>query len=162
VRPTPMLALALCMAGSVAGAQAVSVTWKCVPLGKPAMLEVGDVPGHAFVIDQGKCTASKGSSIGGVQQKEGTVTEFADATGNNAKGHGIFVETLSSGDKIRYTFTNAGVSKDGKLVSGSNKWSVVGGTGKFKGATGGGTCKGGGSPDGSTTFDCTGNISAGK
>lgn len=158
MRPTPLLAIALCMASSVAGAQAVTVTWTCTPLGKPTALAVGDVPGHAFVLDQGKCTASKSSSIGGVQQKDGIVTEFADATGNNAKGHGIFVETLANGDKIRYAFTNAGVSKDGKLVSGSNKWTAVGGTGKFMGATGGGTCKGGGSADGSTTFDCTGNI----
>ena len=161
MRHTPLLALALCMAGSVAGAQAVNVTWKCTPLGKPAMLEVGDAPGHAYVIDQGKCTALKSSAIGGVQQKEGVVTEFADGTGNNAKGHGMFVETLANGDKINYTFTSAGVTKDGKLVSGSDKWTVVGGTGKFKGATGSGACKGTGNPDGSNTFDCKGNIKVG-
>ena len=135
MRRIPLVALALCMAGSVAGAQAVNVTWKCAPLGKPAMLEVGDVPGHMFMIDQAKCTVVKSSSIDGVTQKEGMVTEFADATGNNAKGHGIFVETLSSGDKLHYTFASAGVSKDGKPVSGSNKWTVVGGTGKFTRAT---------------------------
>src|SRR5258705_8410263 len=148
------------MAGSVAGAQAVNVTWKCTPQGTPTALAVGDVAGHAYVIDQQKCTALKGS-VAGVKQKEGMVTEFAEATGNNAKGHGVFVETLSSGDKIHYTFTSAGVSKDGKLVSGSDKWTVVGGTGKFKGATGSGMCKGTGSPDGSSTFDCTGSITTG-
>lgn len=86
------------------------------------------------------------------------VTEFADATGDNVKGHGFFVETLSSGDKIHYTFNFTGVSKDGKPVSGANKWTAVGGTGKFKGATGSGACKGTGNPDGSSNHDCTGNI----
>jgi hypothetical protein len=160
MRHIPLVAVALCMAGSVAGAQAVSVTWKCAPQGAPTALAVGDAAGHMFVLDQQKCAASKGSAIGGVAQKEGTVTEFTDAAGNNGKGHGIFVETLSSGDKLHYTFTDVGVTKEGKLVSGSNKWTVVGGTGKFKGATGGGSCKGTGNPDGSSNFDCKGSITA--
>jgi hypothetical protein len=88
-------------------------------------------------------------------------TEFSDAIGDNTKGHGFFVETLSSGDKIHYTYRLAGVSKDGKPVSGSNKWTAVGGTGKFKGATGNGTCSGKGNPDGSANYDCTGNIKVG-
>lgn len=88
-------------------------------------------------------------------------TEFSEAHGDNASGHGFFVETLSSGDKINYTYTLTGVSKDGKPVSGSNKWTAVGGTGKFKGATGSGSCKGTGNPDGSANYDCTGNITVG-
>jgi hypothetical protein len=148
------------MAGSVAGAQAVNVSWKCVPQGTPTALQVGDAAGHAFVLDQMKCTALKGS-IGGVQQKEGMGTEFAEAMGDNAKGHGFFVETLSSGDKIHYTYTFTGVSKDGKPVSGTDNWTAVGGTGKFKGATGKGTCSGKGNPDGSVNFECTGNITVG-
>ena len=161
MRRIPLFALALCVAGSVAGAQAVNVTWKCTPQGAPTALQVGDAAGHAYVLDQQNCTALKGS-IGGVKQKEGMATEFAEATGDNAKGHGIFVETLSSGDKIHYTYIFTGVSKDGKPVSGADKWTAVGGTGKFKGATGSGTCKGTGSPDGSTTYECTGHITAGK
>jgi hypothetical protein len=161
MRHTPLFALALCMAGSVAGAQAVNVTWHCAPLGKPTAVEVGDAAGHAFVLEQGKCTALKSSDIAGVKQKEGQVTQFTDATGNSAKGHGIFVETLSSGDKIHYTFTFTGVSKNGKPVSGANRWTAVGGTGKFKGATGSGTCKGTGSPDGSTNYECAGTVTPG-
>ncbi len=160
MRRTRLFALALCMAGSVAGAQAVNVTWHCVPQGTPTALQIGDAPGHAYLLDQVKCTALKGS-IGGVKQKEGLATEFSEATGDNAKGHGAFVETLSSGDKINYTYTLAGVSKDGKPVSGTNKWTAVGGTGKFKGATGSGGCKGTANPDGSFNYDCTGNITAG-
>ena len=159
MRRTPLLAVALCMAGSLASAQAVNVTWKCVAQGTPAAMPVGDAAGHAYMIDQQHCTAIKGS-IGGVKEKEGVATEFADAVGDNAKGHGFYVETLSNGDKIHYTYNFTGVSKDNTPVSGSNTWTVVGGTGKFKGATGSGTCKGKGNPDGSATYDCTGNITA--
>ena len=161
MRRSPLFALALCMAGSVASAQAVNVTWKCTAQGTPTALPVGDSPGHAYMLDQQHCTAVSGS-IGGVKQKEGTATEFAEATGDNAKGHGVYVETLANGDKIHYTYTFTGVSKDNKPVSGANSWTVVGGTGKFKGATGSGTCKGTGNPDGSANYTCTGNIAAGR
>ena len=161
MRHTPLLALALCMVGSVAGAQNVKVTWHCTPLGKPTALPVGDAANHAFVLEQVKCTTQNGT-IAGVKEKEGVATEFADAMGDNSKGHGEFVETLSSGDRIHYTYTLTSVSKGGKPVSGANKWTVVGGTGKFKAATGNGTCKGVANPDGSANYDCTGNITAGK
>src|SRR5262249_53116541 len=108
------------------------------------------------------CTALKGS-IGSVKEKDGVATEFTETTGDNATGHGEYVETLSSGDQIHYKYTLTRVLKDGKPVSGGNKWSVVGGTGKFKGATGGVPCKGVANPDGSGNYDCTGNITgAGK
>ena len=52
-------------------------------LRKPAMgnsIEVGDQPNHAYAIDQIKCTSTKGE-IGGVKEKEGTGTEFAEVVG---------------------------------------------------------------------------------
>jgi len=158
MRRIPLLALALCTASSV-GAQAVNATWHCVPQGPPTALQVGDAAGHAYMIGQAKCTALKGS-IGSVKEKEGVVTQFQEATGDNAKGHGEFVETLASGDQLHYTYTGTAVSKDGKPVSGANQWTVVGGTGKFKGASGSGTCKGTGNADGSSDYNCTGNITA--
>jgi hypothetical protein len=161
MRCTPLLALALCMAGSVAGAQNVNVTWHCAPMGKPTALPVGDMPGHAYVLEQVKCTTQKGS-IYGVAEKEGVATEFADAMGDNAKGHGEFIETLSNGDKLHYTYTLTSVSKGGKPVSGANKWSVVGGTGKFMAAKGSGSCKGVANPDGSADYACSGNITGAK
>jgi hypothetical protein len=56
--------LALSVCGSVASAQAVNVTWKCAPPDPMNAIPVGDAAGHAFSIDQVKCTATKGS-IGG-------------------------------------------------------------------------------------------------
>lgn len=132
--------------------------WAC---GKPAMansIEVGDQPNRAYAIDQIKCTSTKGK-IGGVREKEGTGTEFADVTGNSSKGHAIFVETMANGDKIYATYQPTVTLKDGQMQSGSDKFQFTGGTGKFKGIKGSGTCKGTGSADGSSNWTCTGAYS---
>jgi hypothetical protein len=137
------------------GTSKADTQWKCAVPTPVHALPVGDAAGHAYVIQQVKCTAAKGE-IGGVKEKEGTATEFVEATGNNSKGHGIFVSTLANGDKVTYTYTLSGTSKDEKLVSGSNKWTVTSGMGKFKGLTGSGTCTAKGAADGTAVFDCTG------
>jgi len=118
-------------------------------------IDVGDQPGHAYVVSQTKCAAAKGE-IGGVQEKEGIGTEFHDVMGSNLSWHGIFVTTLAGGDKIHYSYKGTGTAKGGQFVSGSNTWTIFGGTGKFKGAKGEGSCKGKGNPDGTATWDCTG------
>ena len=43
------------------------------------------------------------------------------------------------------------------MESASNTWSATGGTGQFKGIKANGTCKAVGKPDGTSTFDCSGN-----
>jgi hypothetical protein len=139
----------------------VDTQWKCTAPNPMHALPVGDAPDHAYVVEQSKCTAAKGE-VGGVKEKDGVGTEFAEVTGNTAKGHGIFVATLASGDKIVYSYTFTGVSKDNKFVSGSNKWTMTSGTGKFKGVTGSGTCTAKGAGDGSGTYDCVGTYTMPK
>jgi len=159
----PVLVLGLvCLCATVALAQGtVANGWAC---GKPAMgnsIEVGDQPNHAFSIDQIKCTSTKGE-IAGVKEKEGTGTEFAEITGNSSTGHGVFVETMANGDNIHFTYQTTGAIKNGQMQSGSNKWQATGGTGKFKGINGSGTCTGTGNADGSTTWTCAGTYSLPK
>ena len=152
----------VCLCATVALAQGkVANGWAC---GKPAMansIEVGDQPNHAYAIDQIKCTSIKGE-IAGVKEKEGTSTEFAEITGNSSKGHGIFVETMANGDKITFTIQPTVTIKDGQMQSGSDKWQATGGTGKFKGIKGSGTCKGTGSADGSSNWTCGGTYTLPK
>ena len=138
-----------------AGGNMVNVMWKC---GKPNPVNMIPVPGsttHAFGVQQVACTATTGE-IGGVKEKEGTAVEVLEANGDSSKGHGAFVETLTNGDKINYTYTFTGTGKNNMMVSGNNAWQITGGTGKFKGITGKGTCTGKGNPDGSADFTCTG------
>jgi hypothetical protein len=159
----PVLVLGLvCLCATVALAQGkVNNGWAC---GKPAMghsIEIGDQPNHAYTIAQVKCTSTKGE-IAGVREKEGTGTEFHEVTGNHSSGHGVFVETMANGDKIYFTYQPTGTSKNGLMQSGSNKWQATGGTGKFKGIKGNGTCSGTGNADGSTNWTCTGTYSLPK
>ena len=148
----------VCLCAAVALAQGpgkVANGWTC---GKPAMthsIDVGDQAGHAYAIDQIKCTSTKGE-IGGVKEKEGTGTEFSEVTGNSSTGHGVFVETMANGDKINFTYTTTATWKNGQMQTGSNKWQITGGSGKFKGIKGSGGCSGTGNADGSGSWTCNG------
>jgi hypothetical protein len=164
MRKVVLLAVALSASASVSFAQTsgkISLTWKCTAPSPVHALPVGDSPDHAYIVEQAKCTTTNGE-IAGVKQKEGIPTEFLDATGPNAKGHGVFVETLENGDKITYSYELTGVSKNKVLESGSNKWTVTSGTGKFKGMKGSGTCQAKGNADGSADFTCTGTYTLAK
>jgi hypothetical protein len=153
----------MCLCASLAMAQdgKVSVTWSCA---KPAVahsIDVGDQAGHAYTIDQIKCTTTNGE-IAGVKEKEGTGTEFAEISGNRSTGHGVYVETLTNGDKIHYTYEFTGTLKDGQMTSGSNKWRATSGTGKFKGIKASGTCTTTTGADGGFTDTCNGTYSIPK
>lgn len=155
------LASAGMLHAQTADAAKLNTQWKCTAPNPVHALPVGDTADHAYVVQQGKCTATKGE-IAGVMDKDGASTEFAEVTGNNAKGHGVFVSTLANGDKITYDYTFTGVSSKNAFQSGSNKWTMTGGTGKFKGIKGSGTCSGKGGSDGSAVFDCVGTYTIAK
>lgn len=135
--------------------------WTCAAPNPMHAVPVGDAPDHVYVVEQSKCTATKGE-VGGIAEKEGTATEFADVRGDKATGHGVFMETLANGDTLHVTYTFEGTSKDKILQSGTNKWTLTNGTGKFKGAKGAGTCTAKGNPDGSGTFECQGTYTLAK
>jgi hypothetical protein len=143
------------------GQTALNTSWKCTTVEPVSAVPVTGQADHAYSVYAVKCSATKGS-IAGVKEKEGTATEFAESMGNNSKGHGIFVETLSNGDMITYEYQASGVMNDKKPVSASNTWTMTSGTGKAKGIKGSGSCKGKGNPDGSLSLDCTGTYTAGK
>ncbi len=150
------------LCASVAMAQdKLESKWNCGKASVAHSLDVGDQPNHTYVITQGSCTAEK-SEVGGVKEKEGVGTAFNENTGNATHWHGIFVVTMANGDKLHYAYSGKGTAKDGAFQSGTNTWSIIGGTGKFKGAKGKGSCTGKGSPDGSATWDCTGTYTLAK
>jgi hypothetical protein len=153
---------ALCLSASFALAQGkVDSQWNCGKATDTHSIDVGDQTGHAYAISQFTCTAVKGE-IEGVKEKEGTGTEFDDMKANTVKYHGVFVEAMPNGDKLHYGYHGTGTMEKGQFQSASAEWTFTGGTGKFKGAKGKGTCKGKGNPDGSTTFDCAGDYTLPK
>jgi len=157
VVPLLFVLLSLCVAKDKITSQ-----WKCDA--KPSEehgLAVGDKDGHLYNINQGKCTAEKGD-IAGDKQQLGTWTQFDEIMGGNLQDHGILVVTMASGDKILYKYHGSQTTKDGKLTSGSNIWTISGGTGKYVQAKGEGTCKAQPNADGSSTWNCDGTFGAGK
>jgi hypothetical protein len=134
--------------------------WNCAKPSEAHSIEVGDQANHSYAISKTACTAAKGE-VGGVKEKEGVGTQFNEATGNSTTWHGVFVTTAENGDKLYYSYssTGSGTTKDGQFQSGGNKWSMMGGTGKFASAKGSGTCTGKGNADGTVTWDCEGTYS---
>jgi hypothetical protein len=137
--------------------------WNCGKSSDAHSIEVGDQTSHSYAVSKSTCTSAKGE-VGGVREQEGVGTQFNETTGDTTQWHGVFVVTAANGDKIHYTYANKGPGtlKDGQFQSGSIKWLMVGGTGKFAGIKGEGTCQGKGNADGSVTWDCTGTYALAK
>src|ERR1041385_4454261 len=133
-----------------------SFSGKCAKPDTMQSVPAGDVEGHMFMIQQGKCTVETGHEIGGLKSKEGAFSEHDEASGNHTKGWGVYVETLDNGDKIFYNYQGSGTTKDGALVVSNDKWQVSGGTGKMKGVKGTGGCKLTGNASGGADYACTG------
>lgn len=148
--------LAVAFAGTVRAQAKIETTWNCKPTDQHA-IAVGDHPGHVYSVSQQKCVAAKGE-IEGVKQKQGISTFFENVMGNRGSFNGIFVETLANGDQLHYRFRGKGTAANGEFVSGTNAWTIVAGTGQFKGAKGKGSCQGKGNPDGSVTWQCQGTL----
>jgi hypothetical protein len=151
MRRTLLVAFCLLMLGSFVMAQGkVETKWKCAKPGSNPMLEVGDEPNHSYALAQGTCTADANKS----GDKSGTYTEFDDVWKTSMTGHGHFNVTTDSGDMIYYTYETSGPTDLAKPAS--NKWKIVGGTGKKKGIKGSGSCTGVRHEDGSSEWTCTG------
>jgi hypothetical protein len=119
----------------------------------------GDKDGHTFTLEQGKCTAE--GKIGSAAAKDGVYATHGDATATRSKASGIYAETMDSGDKVFYTYTETIVLKDGAPQSGSNTYQIAGGTGKMKGIKGSGTCKLTPTGDGGLKYSCVGTYTMG-
>jgi hypothetical protein len=115
----------------------------------------GDLPGHTFMIAQGKCTAT--DEIAGALSKEAAYSEHRDVSGNRVKAWGVYVATYASGDKIFYSYQSSLDMKDGAVKSGKNTYHATSGTGKMKGIKETGTCTYGAGTDGGNSFSCTGD-----
>ena len=152
--------LFLCVTFSAAQGK-ISSQWKCDKPSEQHSLAVPDGEGHNYAVAQGKCTSEKGS-MGDAKEQEGTYTEFDDMTSSANQNHGVFVVTLANGDKVFYRYQGTQSLKDTKLESGTNKWTLAGGTGKYKTVKGEGGCKGKGNGDGTSTWNCEGSYSGAK
>ena len=149
-------ACAVCaFAAAICGAQEkMTVSGTCSKPDVQQSVPAGDKDGHMFTLEQGKCTAE--GKIGTAAGKDGVYATHGDMTATRSKASGLFSETLDSGDKVFYTYTETIAVKAGAPQSGSNTWQIAGGTGKMKGIKGSGTCKVTGTADGGIKYSCSG------
>jgi hypothetical protein len=64
---------------------------------------------------------------------------------------------MDNGDMAHYTYEGSGPTDITKPAT--NKWKILGGTGKHKGMKGSGSCSGTRNQDGSSDWTCTGTYS---
>jgi hypothetical protein len=123
-------------------------------------IPAGDQPGHAFVIQAGKCTDKE--SMAGATAAGGQYAEHSDVTASSSNGAGIFTVTYNTGDKMFYRYSLSVSTKNGAVQSGTGTFMAVGSTGKMKGVAAKGTCTFGPGPTlGTNTFMCTGQYTLG-
>ena len=139
----------------------ISGTVQCAKPDPQHMIQVGDRPGHAYSINQSKCTWTKPWEAGGTQSKEDIVTAFAEISGDQSREHGLVVGAMANGDKIYIRLQGSATLKDGAPQTSEGKWTFQRGTGKIKGIKGSGTYKGKGSADG-LTFEVEGEYTLPK
>ena len=128
----------------------------CAKPDQQQRIDVGDKPGHAFAISQGKCNWTKPMNLAGVQTKEDVVTTSNEITGARARAHGVVVGTMSNGDAMHVRIQGTDTYKDEKLQTSDGTWSFVGGSGKLKGIKGKGTYKGKPDAAGNVVYDIAG------
>ena len=104
----------------------MSGTTLCAPSNPSYQLAVGDHPGHAYGLAQGKCTWTKPWEIAGIKNTEGVGTQYQEVTGETTKVHGIFVDTMANGDKAFYSFQFALVTRKSGPEVMNHKWELVG------------------------------------
>lgn len=125
-----------------AGAQTkVSGTLTCTKADPSYKVEVGDRPGHAYVLEKNACTWTQPAELGGDKGKDGHSVSVTELTPTHAMTHGTHVTTMASGDMSFAAFHDAYPIKDGKPGDSTGHWTYTGGTGKLKGLKGKGTYK---------------------
>ena len=160
---TALVFLAAAALAAAAGAQTKqSGTAQCGKGNPEQMIDVGDKPNHFMGVSKTTCTWTTPMDTAGLKSKDGYSVASIEATGDKSSSHGVHVSTMDNGDKVYVKFQGNGTSKDGAPLTDAGKWTYTGGTGKLKGIKGGGTYKGKGNPDGSTTYAISGSYSLGK
>lgn len=130
---------------------------------KTEMMEVGDVPGHFFGVNQSHALTfyTKGPEIGGVAP--GVKTVIFDVVNGKGTFTGLEVKNFKDGSTLFVKFVGTQIPIDeGKKTAYEGTWEVASGTGRYEGVKGEGTFTGervGDIKTGADTyFDFTGTL----
>ena len=104
-------------------------------------IEVPDRPGHALMLGKRKCTWTEPMELLGAKSKDGILVEFSEKMEGTLHQHAFEVDSFDNGEK--WTMQTFGqVPAEKRPADAKGRWSLMRGTGKFKGIKGGGTYEG--------------------
>jgi hypothetical protein len=161
-KATTVCVIFLALSAFSAAQTKISGTIKCGKPDQQQKIDIGDKPGHAYAISQGKCTWTRPMTIAGIQTKEDVGTDTQEITTTSAHSRGYVLGTMSNGDRFTVRTQATDALKDGQPQSTSGTWSFVSGTGKIKGIKGGGKFKGKPDADGSMVIEVEGEYTLPK
>jgi|SRR5271165_6492204 len=104
-------------------------------------IEVPDRPGHALTIAKRKCKWMEPLVIMGAKTKDGLAVSFTERMEGTLHIHGFETDTLDNGEQLTWQSMSQVLAEKGPVES-KGRWSLMRGTGKFKGIKGGGTFAG--------------------
>jgi hypothetical protein len=104
-------------------------------------IEVPDRPGHALMIAERKCVWTEPLVIMGAKTKTGVAVSFTERMEGSLHIHGFETDTLDNGEKLTWQSMGQVLAEKGPVDS-KGRWSLMRGTGKYKGIKGGGTYEG--------------------
>jgi hypothetical protein len=104
-------------------------------------IEVPDRPGHALMLSKRKCRWSEPLTIKGAKTKDGVAVTFSEKMEGALHVHGFEVDNLDNGEKLTWQSMGQVLGEKGPAKV-KGRWSLMRGTGKFKGAKGGGSYEG--------------------
>jgi hypothetical protein len=158
-----LVCLILLVASSALAQTPMAGVTLCGPAKPEYVIRAGDNPGHSYGLAQGSCTWTKPWEVAGLKSTVGIGTQIIETNGDTSKVRGTFVDTMTNGDRVFYSFDFTLVAKPGGGQVSGHKWQMTGGSGKFQGVKGQGTCTA--APvgtDGSFRYDCRGDYTLPK
>ena len=101
-------------------------------------IEVPDRPGHALTILKRKCTWTEPMVFMGAKTKDGVTVSFEEKSEGMLHVNGFETDTLDNGEKLTWKSMGQVMAEKGPVTA-TGRWSLMRGTGKFKGIKGGGS-----------------------
>jgi hypothetical protein len=118
-------------------------------------IEVPDRPGHVLMISKRKCNWTEPMVVMGAKTKDAVEVSFTEKMEGTLHVHGFEVDTLDNGEKLTWQSMGQVLAEKGPATA-KGRWSLMRGTGKFKGIKGGGTYEGKLEADDVLTLDLEG------
>jgi hypothetical protein len=104
-------------------------------------IEVPDRPGHALMISKRQCTWTTPLVVAGGKTQTGVAVDFTEKMEGRLHVHGFETDSLDNGERLTMRTMGQVLGEKGPAEY-KGRWSLMKGTGKYRGIRGGGTYAG--------------------